>query len=314
MAAWASPPSDRTITRGTWTHMLGRTARRSPASGATASSSSSGRPRPSRTWARRCRPSPCPSSPPSCWAPPPGRWACSPPPAPRPSWSIGLFAGVWVDRLRRRPVMIAADVARAVLLLAIPLASALGVLTIELLYAVALLAGALAVLFDVAFLSFIPSLVREGQLIDANSKLEMTSSTAQVAGPGLGGVLIGALGAPFAVLVDALSFLGSALFLLRTRVTEALPPRADARRRGRRDSRGAGRRRPPSHPRSAGALLGHHQPVQRDVPGGVRPLHDARPRPGSRSPSASCSPPVASARWPARSSRGGSRGGMVPAR
>jgi MFS family permease len=140
---------------------------------------------------------------------------------------VGLFAGVWVDRLRRRPVMIAADVARAVLLLVIPLASALGVLTIEILYAVALLAGALAVLFDVAFLSFIPSLVREGQLMDANSKLEMTSSTAQVAGPGIGGVLISALGAPFAVLIDALSFLGSAFFLLRTRVTEAVPRRSE---------------------------------------------------------------------------------------
>jgi MFS family permease len=139
---------------------------------------------------------------------------------------MGLFAGVWVDRLRRRPVMIAADVARAVLLLAIPLASALGLLTIEILYAVALLTGSLAVLFDVAFLSFIPSLVREEELIDANSKLEMTSSTAQVAGPGLGGLLIGALGAPFAVLIDALSFLGSALFLLVTGVAEVDPPRA----------------------------------------------------------------------------------------
>jgi MFS family permease len=144
-----------------------------------------------------------------------------------PVLGVGLFAGVWVDRRRRRPVMIAADVARAVLLLAIPLASALGALTMEILYTVALLAGTLAVLFDVAFLSFIPSLVREDALIDANSKLELTSSTAQVAGPGLGGVLIGALGAPFAVVVDALSFLGSALFLLRTRVTEALPPRAE---------------------------------------------------------------------------------------
>ena len=140
---------------------------------------------------------------------------------------VGLFAGVWVDRLPRRPVMIAADVARAGLLLAIPVASALGVLTIEILYAVAVLAGTLAVVFDVAFLSFIPALVRDGELIDANSKLEMTSSTAQVAGPGLGGALISALGAPFAVLIDALSFLGSALFLVRTRVTETLPPRAE---------------------------------------------------------------------------------------
>jgi len=140
---------------------------------------------------------------------------------------VGLFAGVWVDRRRRRPVMIAADVACAVVLLVIPLASVLGVLTIEILYAVALLAGTLAVLFDVAFLSFVPSLVREGALMDANSKLELTSSTAQVAGPGLGGVLISAFGAPFAVLIDALSFLGSALFLLRTRVTEARPARAE---------------------------------------------------------------------------------------
>jgi MFS family permease len=142
---------------------------------------------------------------------------------------VSLVAGVWVDRLRRRPVMIAADVARAVLLLAIPLATALGALTIEILYAIALLAGGLTVLFDVAFLSFIPSLVRAEQLIDANSKLEMTSSAAQVAGPGIGGTLISALGAPFAVLLDALSFLGSALFLLRTRVSEALPGRAEGR-------------------------------------------------------------------------------------
>ena len=140
---------------------------------------------------------------------------------------VGLFAGVWVDRLRRRPVMIAADLARAGLLLAIPLASVLGVLTIEILYAVALLAGALAVLFDVAFLSFIPSLVREEELMDANSKLEVTSSTAQVAGPSIGGVLISTLGAPFAVVIDALSFLGSALFLCRTHVTEVLPPRTE---------------------------------------------------------------------------------------
>jgi MFS family permease len=140
---------------------------------------------------------------------------------------IGLLAGVWVDRWPRRPVMIGADVARAALLLVIPLASALGLLTIEILCAVALLAGALAVVFDVAFLSFIPTLVGEGRLIEANSKLELTSSAAQVAGPGVGGVLIGAVGAPFVVLIDALSFLGSALFLLRTRVAEALPPRAE---------------------------------------------------------------------------------------
>lgn len=136
---------------------------------------------------------------------------------------VGLFAGVWVDRLRRRPVMIVADLARAALLLLVPLASAFGVLSIGILYAVTLLAGTFSVLFDVAFLAFVPSLVPGRALMDANSKLETTSSMAQVAGPGVGGVLVSALGAPFAVLIDALSFLGSALFLLRTRVTEARP-------------------------------------------------------------------------------------------
>ena len=134
---------------------------------------------------------------------------------------VGLFAGVWVDRLRRRPVMIVADVARAALLLVIPVSSALGVLTIEILCAVTALTGTFAVPFDVAILSFVPSLVRERELMD--SKLELTSSVAQVAGPGVGGLLVNALGAPFAVLIDALSFLGSAFFLLRTRVPE---PRA----------------------------------------------------------------------------------------
>ena len=133
---------------------------------------------------------------------------------------IGLFAGVWVDRLRRRPVMIVADIARAGLLLAIPVASLWSALSIELLYVVTLLAGAFSVLFDVAFLAVIPSLVPGGELMSANSKLEATSSAAQVAGPGLGGLLVGVLGAPFALLVDVLSFLGSAFFLMRTRITE----------------------------------------------------------------------------------------------
>jgi MFS family permease len=134
---------------------------------------------------------------------------------------VGLVAGVWVDRARRRPMLIAADVGRAVLLLAIPLASMAGALRIEILYAVALLVGVLTVLFDVAYLSFLPSLVERDRLIDGNSKLEATSSAAQVAGPGLGGVLIGMLGAAFAILLDALSFVASALLIAGIRVREA---------------------------------------------------------------------------------------------
>ena len=122
---------------------------------------------------------------------------------------VGLFAGVWVDRVRRRPVMIATDLGRAALLLIVPLAAVAGVLRIEILYAVLLLSGALTVLFDVAHLSFVPSLVTPDRLVEGNSKLESTSAAAQVAGPSVGGVLVSLLTAPFALLVDALSFLVS---------------------------------------------------------------------------------------------------------
>ena len=142
---------------------------------------------------------------------------------------VGLFAGVWVDRLRRRPLMIAMDIGRAAILLVIPLASALGLLRIEILYVVALLVGALSVLFDVAHLAFLPSLVERERLVEGNSKLQATTSVAQVAGPGLGGVLVGLLGAAFAVLIDALSFLASALFIVGIRVKESPRAASDAR-------------------------------------------------------------------------------------
>jgi sugar phosphate isomerase/epimerase len=109
--------------------------------------------------------------------------------------------------------MIGADLGRAALLSIVPVASALGMLRIELLYAVALLAGALTVLFDVSHLSYLPSLVDRHRLVEGNSKLEVTASIAQVVGPGAGGVLVKVVGAPLAVLVDALSYIASALFL-----------------------------------------------------------------------------------------------------
>ncbi|MBM3217625.1 MAG: MFS transporter [Candidatus Rokubacteria bacterium] len=142
---------------------------------------------------------------------------------------VGLFAGVWVDRLRRRPVLIAADIGRAVLLLTIPLASLLGVLTIELLVIVALVVGALGVFFDVAHLAFLPVLVARDQLVDGNAKLEVTAAAAQVVGPSFGGALIGLLGAPFAVLLDALSFLASGWLIKRTRAVEPAPAATAAR-------------------------------------------------------------------------------------
>ncbi len=140
---------------------------------------------------------------------------------------VGLPAGVWVDRLRRRPLMVAADLGRALLLVSVPLAAWLGRLHLEQLYLVQFLVGVLTVVFDVAYQSWLPSLVPSEHLVEGNSKLEMSDSVAQIAGPGLGGVLVQVLTAPVAILADALSFLVSALLLSSIRSYEAAPPRAD---------------------------------------------------------------------------------------
>jgi len=139
---------------------------------------------------------------------------------------VGLPAGVWVDRLRRRPLMVAADLGRALLLFSVPLAAWRGGLHLEQLYLVQFLVGVLTVVFDVAYQSWLPSLIPSQHLVEGNSKLEMSDSVAQIAGPGLGGVLIQVLTAPVAILADALSFLVSALLLGSIRSDEAAPHRA----------------------------------------------------------------------------------------
>jgi MFS family permease len=145
---------------------------------------------------------------------------------------FSLPAGVWVDRLRRRPLMIAADCGRAVALASIPIAYAANVLTLPQLFAVGFFAGTLTVFFDVSYQSYLPSLVERPQLPDANSKLETTNSGAQLAGPGIAGLLVGAITAPYAIAVDAVSFAGSALLLGVIRRIEVLPEElASARRR-----------------------------------------------------------------------------------
>ncbi len=136
---------------------------------------------------------------------------------------VGLFAGVWVDRLRRRPILLVTDCARGVLLLAIPLAALLGVLNMGLLYVVAFLVGILTVFFDVAYQSFLPALVGREQLVEGNSKLEVSRSAAQIAGPGIAGGLVQLVTAPVAIVVDAASFLVSALFLAAIGVPETAP-------------------------------------------------------------------------------------------
>ncbi|MGB4868601.1 MAG: MFS transporter, partial [Candidatus Promineifilaceae bacterium] len=107
-----------------------------------------------------------------------------------PAIVIGLFAGVWVDRLRRRPLLIAADWGRALMLGSVVLLAFLGGLHMTWLYVVAFLVGGLAVLFDVAYHAYIPALVKRQNLVEANGKLATSASLAEIASPGIGGVLV----------------------------------------------------------------------------------------------------------------------------
>jgi MFS family permease len=123
---------------------------------------------------------------------------------------VALPAGAWVDRWRRKPVLVWGDLGRVVLLGSIPVAKALGILHLPQLYVVAALAGVLTVFFDVAYQSYLPALVESDELVDANGKIGASQSFAQVAGPAVAGVLVAGLGAAYAVVVDAVSFLVSA--------------------------------------------------------------------------------------------------------
>jgi MFS family permease len=146
---------------------------------------------------------------------------------------FALPAGVWVDRLPRRPILVVADLGRAAALVSIPLAYAIDVLTIWQLYIVGFVVGVFTVFFDVAYQSYLPSLVERDRLVDGNSKLEISRSAAQIGGPGLGGVLVSAITAPMAVLVDAVSFVWSALLVrqIRTRGERPAPETAPNMRR-----------------------------------------------------------------------------------
>jgi MFS family permease len=136
---------------------------------------------------------------------------------------VGLAAGVLVDRSRSVPLLVGTDLGRAVILGSIPIAYAVGQLHMPQLYVVAFAAGGLTVLFGVAEAATIHAVAPRQDLIDANSKMAVSNSIASVAGPGLGGVLIGALSAPVAILVDAISFLLSAAVLIGIRTTASLP-------------------------------------------------------------------------------------------
>lgn len=138
---------------------------------------------------------------------------------------FALPAGVWVDRLRRRPILIFGDSARAVLLATIPIAYAFGALTVWQLLTVQFLIGICTVFFDVAYQSYLPFLVEREHLIEGNSKLQLTVSVAQVAGPSLSGTLISAITAPYAIVADAISYIVSTAFMVPIRKPEVLPER-----------------------------------------------------------------------------------------
>src|SRR3990172_739265 len=126
---------------------------------------------------------------------------------------VGPVAGVWVDRLRRRPIMIAADLGRAALLASIPLAYAFDMLRIEQLYIVACLTGVMTMTFDVAYRSYLPSLVGREELLEGNSKLTASSAADEVGAFGIAGWLVQLLTGPVAIFVDAVSFVFSAFFI-----------------------------------------------------------------------------------------------------
>ncbi|MBV9596560.1 MAG: MFS transporter [Chloroflexi bacterium] len=146
-----------------------------------------------------------------------------------PMLLFGLPAGAWLDRLPRRPIRIAADLASALVIASVPLAAMLGVLQLGQLYVAAFLAGTCAVWTRLSVSAMLPSLVGRENLLEANTKTMVSFSVAQIAGPSLAGILVQAFSAPLALLADAVSFVVSAVCVARVRLEE--PHVAAAQRR-----------------------------------------------------------------------------------
>ena len=165
-----------------------------------------------------------------------------------PFFLFSLPAGAWIDRLPRRPILVASDWGRALALASIPLAYFLDAMTLAQLYLVELVVGLFTVFFDLSYQSYLPSVVEREELGEGNAKLEVSRSAAQVAGPGLAGVLVRVLTAPYAILADAVSFVASALFLSRIERPEPKPKTAAERSTRLRDEIGEGLRFVLRHP------------------------------------------------------------------
>lgn len=145
-----------------------------------------------------------------------------------PALLLSLFVGVLVDRVRRLPVLITADLVRFLLLMLLCTLALLDLLGMWVIYVVVFVAGSFTLAFDVANRSYLPTLVASNQLVDANSKLSATSSVAEVASPAMGGFLVQVFSASFVLFIDALSFLVSAICLGRIKTRE-LPPMTEER-------------------------------------------------------------------------------------
>lgn len=142
---------------------------------------------------------------------------------------VGLPAGAWVDRWRKRRVVIAGDLVRGVVLLSLPAAWLLDALTMWQVYVVALVVGTATVFFDVAHQSYLPDLVPSTQIGEANAKIMATGEVTRIAGPALGAALIRLVGAPLTIAVTAVAMAASTLFVRRIRHVEEPPPKADRR-------------------------------------------------------------------------------------
>ena len=173
---------------------------------------------------------------------------------------VGLVAGAWVDRLERRPVLIWTDIVRAALLFTVPIAFVAGVLRIELLYVAAFVVASLGTLFDSAYRAYLPSLVGVERVLEGNSKIATSEAIAEIGGPGFAGALVQIVSAPFAILIDAVSFVVSAISLALIGHREPPPPpRATRLAIVREVSEGIGvvRRHPLLFPMAASSVTNH---------------------------------------------------------
>jgi len=174
--------------------------------------------------------------------------------------TFALLVGVWIDRRpRRRWILVATDLGRATILVSVPFAAAFHILTLAQLFVVAFAAGCLTLVFNVAWGSYLNVLIPREQLVDGNSKLMGSYATAQIAGPSIAGVLVQAVTAPFAILLDACSFLVSAFALRSIRAAE---PK-------RRLERGPSLR----HDLAAGLRYVRDDPLQRAIAGSAATLN-----------------------------------------